>query len=511
MEDRDGRAQYKNLNVVKVCSERDAMKLLYMGDTRRTTAETSLNKCSSRSHCVFTFYIHFFDDAGNTLIQSKLNIVDLAGSERLSKLSLNGVNLSEAKYINLSLHYLEQVISALTETNRAHVPFRNSLLTFMLRDSLSNNGATTMLATLSVSQINYEETMATCKFAQRVAKVNIESSSNAECNSIQEIAYLKSEIQDLRDKLQMRNHVMESKLSKFEEDKCRGEVEDFLNGIADLECDDFRKIKAYFDIFKTRINDNCDVDKYQTIIKQKDEEIQILSKIVDKNVYHGNRITIDTPCALNKDFKKLEFSKPNLNDNLKVAKKYSSQLRELQLKIIDVRAQIEANSNNFVKVNKLETALKHAQVEYRGLLGKIESIKEEVENTPLSVKRTKVRFESKLKNEQIGLSYAKQCNLNNVLMEAKASNVRRVDGSIKNQLVRKLNEDVKANEVVKNDELNSDVVVQPNLKQNFDKAETIFGQEDDKGFKDFLKSVPLTGDAEIDEEIIKFYKLKFKT
>ena len=77
-------------------------------------------------------------------------------SERVSKSNVHGVLLTEAKYINLSLHYLEQVIVALSEKNRSHIPYRNSMMTSVLRDSLGGNCMTTMIATCSLDQRNVE-------------------------------------------------------------------------------------------------------------------------------------------------------------------------------------------------------------------------------------------------------------------------------------------------------------------------------------------------------------------
>lgn len=79
-------------------------------------------------------------------------------SERVSKTNVNGLLLTEAKYINLSLHYLEQVIVALSEKHRSHIPYRNSMMTSVLRDSLGGNCMTTMIATCAVDKRNIEVT-----------------------------------------------------------------------------------------------------------------------------------------------------------------------------------------------------------------------------------------------------------------------------------------------------------------------------------------------------------------
>lgn len=131
-----------------------------------------MNEYSSRSHCIFTIYLTSRLKMNNKTVKSKLHIVDLAGyiysnyisiiskylvfrSERIGKSSISGNILNEAKSINLSLHYLEQVISALSSPKK-HIPFRNSMLTYLLKDSLCGNSLTTMLATMAATKKNIE-------------------------------------------------------------------------------------------------------------------------------------------------------------------------------------------------------------------------------------------------------------------------------------------------------------------------------------------------------------------
>ncbi len=127
-----------------------------------------MNLSSSRSHCIFTIAIEGLNQDTQTRFVSKCHLVDLAGSERVGKSEVTGAILSEAKHINLSLTYLEQVILALhekrTNENR-HVPYRNSLMTTILRDSLGGNCKTVMIANMSSEIQNYEETVTTARFA----------------------------------------------------------------------------------------------------------------------------------------------------------------------------------------------------------------------------------------------------------------------------------------------------------------------------------------------------------
>ena len=101
----------------------------------------------------------------DVLRRSKLHLVDLAGSERIGKTGVKGSLLTEAKYINLSLHYLEQVITSLSE-KRGHIPYRNSLMTSVLRDSLGGNCMTSMVATCSVELSSIDESISTCRLVR---------------------------------------------------------------------------------------------------------------------------------------------------------------------------------------------------------------------------------------------------------------------------------------------------------------------------------------------------------
>lgn len=146
-----------------------------MGNYIRKINSTSLNQASSRSHCIFTLIIKGKNLATLTEVYSKIYLVDLAGSERVSKSQAEGIVLTEAKSINLSLTYLEQVIVSLNQKiknkGKSHIPYRNSLLTTLLKDSLGGNCKTVMIATISMDKSNVDETISTLRFAQRVKLV----------------------------------------------------------------------------------------------------------------------------------------------------------------------------------------------------------------------------------------------------------------------------------------------------------------------------------------------------
>jgi kinesin family member 6/9 len=109
---------------------------------------------------------------------SKLHLVDLAGSERTKKTETSGHQLTEARHINKSLTFLEQVVLALSDRKRDHIPYRQAMLTNFLRDSLGGNCMTVMVANVQVVRQHIEETISTLKFATRMMKVKNEASVN---------------------------------------------------------------------------------------------------------------------------------------------------------------------------------------------------------------------------------------------------------------------------------------------------------------------------------------------
>ncbi|CAL8285805.1 unnamed protein product [Lota lota] len=257
MDDPEQNIQLRNLSIQQSANEEEALNLLFLGDTNRMIAETPMNQASTRSHCIFTVYLCGREPGSATLRRSKLHLVDLAGSERVNKMALVGQLLTEAKYINLSLHYLEQVIISLSES-RSHIPYRNSMMTSVLRDSLGGNCMTTMISTISVDKINLNESISTCRFAQRVALIKNEAVLNEELDPALLIARLKREIQSLKDELAMvTGEQREDQLTQDEIQQLEVQVKAFLDD-SDPEVTlalgtDLRKIHHSFSLLKERL------------------------------------------------------------------------------------------------------------------------------------------------------------------------------------------------------------------------------------------------------------------
>ncbi|KAF7261631.1 hypothetical protein EG68_01181 [Paragonimus skrjabini miyazakii] len=211
----------KNLSMHTAVNVDEALNLLFMGDTNRMIAETPMNEASTRSHCIFTMHILARPQGATKLRRSKLHLVDLAGSERVYKSGIDGTILTEAKYINLSLHYLEQVIIALSEKQRTHVPYRNSMMTMVLRDSLGGNCMTSMIANCSIEQDNLLETISTCRFAQRVALIKNDVILNEEQDPRLVISRLKQEVDRLKAELALATgRDCDEELSEEEKERC---------------------------------------------------------------------------------------------------------------------------------------------------------------------------------------------------------------------------------------------------------------------------------------------------
>nr|XP_007139989.1 hypothetical protein PHAVU_008G075500g [Phaseolus vulgaris]ESW11983.1 hypothetical protein PHAVU_008G075500g [Phaseolus vulgaris] len=186
---RNGDVSMPGATLVEITDQHTFLELLRVGEANRIAANTKLNTESSRSHAILMVHIkrsvlesedivssqndeasHLTKPSKPLVRKSKLVVVDLAGSERVHKSGSEGHMLEEAKSINLSLSSLGKCINALAENN-AHVPFRDSKLTRMLRDSFGGTARTSLIVTIGPSPRHRGETSSTILFGQRAMKV----------------------------------------------------------------------------------------------------------------------------------------------------------------------------------------------------------------------------------------------------------------------------------------------------------------------------------------------------
>lgn len=152
-----------------VKSPKEITDLLMKGKENRVTGETLMNKHSSRSHSVFTVIVEQANETIGCRV-GKLHLVDLAGSERLEKTGTDKKGQMEGILINQSLSCLGNVINALV-TGQKHIPYRESKLTSILKDSLGGNSKTAMVANIGPAIYNFDETLSTLLYAQRARSI----------------------------------------------------------------------------------------------------------------------------------------------------------------------------------------------------------------------------------------------------------------------------------------------------------------------------------------------------
>ncbi|XP_063746244.1 kinesin-like protein KIF1B isoform X2 [Eleginops maclovinus] len=205
----------EDLSKLAVTSYTDIADLMDAGNKARTVAATNMNETSSRSHAVFTIVFtqkkHDSETDSSTEKVSKISLVDLAGSERADSTGAKGTRLKEGANINKSLTTLGKVISALAEVDHCtikskkkkktdFIPYRDSVLTWLLRENLGGNSRTAMVAALSPADINYDETLSTLRYADRAKNIKCNAVINEDPNN-KLVRDLKDEVSRLKELL----------------------------------------------------------------------------------------------------------------------------------------------------------------------------------------------------------------------------------------------------------------------------------------------------------------------
>ncbi|XP_037383966.1 kinesin-like protein KIF9 isoform X4 [Talpa occidentalis] len=234
-------------------------RALQQGETNRIIASHTMNKNSSRSHCIFTIYVeaHSRTLSDEKYITSKINLVDLAGSERLGKSGSEGRVLKEATYINKSLSFLEQAIIALGDQKRDHIPFRQCKLTHALKDSLGGNCNMVLVTNIYGEAAQLEETLSSLRFASRMKLVTTEPAINEKYdaermvkNLEKELALLKQELA-IHDSLANRTLVNYDPLDEIQIAEINSQVRRYLDGTLDeIDIINLRQIQEVFNQFR---------------------------------------------------------------------------------------------------------------------------------------------------------------------------------------------------------------------------------------------------------------------
>jgi len=288
-ENQTGAAYVKGLSCRIAKTEEDALALLFEGESNRIISHHQLNRNSSRSHCIFTVHVesHSITESDIKYTVSKLNLVDLAGSERIGKTLSTGATQEEALYINKSLTFLEQTVIALEDNSRYHIPYRQSKLTHVLKDSLGGNCSTVMIGNIWGQVDHIEETLSTLRFASRA--MNIQSSPTVNSFDDPKLLCIKyeKEILTLRKELAMydmlsnRSQVNYEPLSALQINEIKMQMQKFIDDESDeIEIVNLRQIHEIFGQFK------------KMLLKTEND---VMTKIKERNVIHEKNEVAEKP------------------------------------------------------------------------------------------------------------------------------------------------------------------------------------------------------------------------
>ena len=272
----------RGLTKVLVTNEEEALDLLFRGDVARTTASHQLNRRSNRSHCIFTLHLEQrsrLHSSERTRI-SKLHLVDLAGSERLKKTAsspqkqtkLGGVvphtiddtTMRESLYINKSLTYLEQCVVALTSKTTTHVPYRQTKLTNVLKDSLGGNCRTVMIACIWVEARHLEETIQTLQLARRMLRVKNRAVPNEISDPTKLVAKYERQVKELKRELMMhdalanRSGIVYADFNSEQREEAKTLITRYLSASPDdvdamPPVESVHQVSEYFKLFKQMV------------------------------------------------------------------------------------------------------------------------------------------------------------------------------------------------------------------------------------------------------------------
>ena len=264
----------ENLSQIYLSDLNEFFDYAELSQRNRKVAETKLNHNSSRSHCIMILEVIQNFKKEKIIKKGILNLVDLAGSEKISKTCAVGETLLEAKKINLSLSTLGNVIHSLTSKDSSvHIPYRDSKLTRILKESLGGNYKTYLIVTCSPHSFNLDEIISSLNFAKRVKTIKNKYKIN--------IKYSYEELQDLVDKLNERLNLAHNQINKF----LKGEKID-MSLLINNNKDEHNK--EFYEKEKKNLE-----NKIQELIdsnQEKDNEISRLKKEIENLKKNGSEI-----------------------------------------------------------------------------------------------------------------------------------------------------------------------------------------------------------------------------
>jgi len=347
----------ENLTELDITSAKKAKEALISGFKNRHVASTNMNRESSRSHLIYTlFLISSFEMDGGLIITrtSRLHLVDLAGSERQKYTNAQGQRIKEAGNINKSLSILGNVINAVIDFNESKtkfVPFRDSKLTYYLKDSIGGNSKTVIIGNISQSYIQINETQSTLKFIQRAKMIKNKTKIIENVNDT--VKLLKIEINSLKQTNEELTKKINELTKENEENKKNLENLDKKNKINNKKSKDLEdKIKQEFsNEFKKKKEKGVGAKSEKPPTSQHDQEgqLQNYSSLVKddlKQLFDKISHVLNLEEEINENFKFLDMNNLSSIENFLVQKEiYSNEIRnqidELKLNSKDLFSELK--------------------------------------------------------------------------------------------------------------------------------------------------------------------------
>ena len=469
---------------------------IHKANENRATGATNQNERSSRSHSIMQLEL-IYNSIDGLVRKSRLSLVDLAGSERITKTGAEGQRLKEAQKINQSLTTLGMVIMALTTPGSKHVPFRNSKLTLILRDSLGGSSKTTLLCTASRLKRHSEESIQTLYFASRAKAIKNSAKKNVILNA-GELQYvcngLKKELMFLRGQIKKVGFkwilIENKKLLSFIDN------EEFLVYESENE-----KIENK----KNENNNNNNNNEKKEIIENnlinidkknvKDIQIEEMMINLETEKILLNKIIEELNEKLdNKDLEDLEL-KAKIENYIKQIgqfeniieekKEIETNINELNKKIVDKKSYLN-NLLNEEEIKKIENKNLINEInneKENNFLFKINNIKEEIENNEKKISKLEIKL-NEIENDFNNNKKENENNLNNneKILNENEKKIINLNNKIKNDLnlndqnkftenenkfneniknLRKINENLlEENKKIKNEILNTKILLE---------------------------------------------------
>ncbi|KAK1786870.1 hypothetical protein P4O66_017248, partial [Electrophorus voltai] len=346
---------------VKGCTERfvsspeEVMDVIDEGKSNRHVAVTNMNEHSSRSHSIFLINIKQEHVETEQKLCGKLYLVDLAGSEKVSKTGAAGAVLDEAKNINKSLSALGNVISALAEGTKTHVPYRDSKMTRILQDSLGGNCRTTMFICCSPSSFNEAETKSTLMFGQRAKTIKNSASINLELTAEQ----WKRKYEKEKEK----NKVLRETIQRLE-----AELKRWRNGedVPEME-------QTSADMVKVETNEEPTLDNEREIERQR--EVERLRERESDTSSIVVRISEEERQKYEEEIRKLYRQLDDKDDEINLQCQLVEKLKQQMLDQDELLASTRGDSDKVqVELGRLQSESESAKAEVREVLQALEEL-----------------------------------------------------------------------------------------------------------------------------------------